>query len=66
VSEVNTVVAAAAVVVVRVEKARLLSLTTRMLSHLSAAERSDSPPDTFQQSIAGALGGGRPWVKRNQ
>jgi hypothetical protein len=40
-SEVNIVVAAAAVVVVRVEKVQLLRSAMRMPSRLSAAGRSD-------------------------
>ena len=63
-SEVNIVVAAAAAVVGRVEKAQLSSSAMRMPSHLSAAGRSDRKTG-FKKQRQEAMGGRRPFVKCN-
>jgi hypothetical protein len=63
-TEVNTVVAAAAAVVARVERVQLSSSVMRMPSHLSAAGRSNRNT-SFKRRWKEAMSGRWPFVKCN-
>jgi murein L,D-transpeptidase YafK len=63
-TEVNTVVAAAAAVVAKVEKVQLSSSVMRMPSHLSAAGRSNRNT-SFKKRWKEAMSGRWPFVKCN-